>query len=228
MTSLILIALAVVLYVVISIWALRCMLGRAGATVTVRSAIGAYFLLILAGVVAAVALGWLGAAVGGWLGIAVNQLVFAAVAAAILVRRYQVSVRNGIVVAIAYAALTAGLGYGSAPLLRTYVFEPYTVTGTGMAPAYQEGDYVIIDKLSKAYVVGDVVVAEVPDMMPLILRVVGVPGSEAARNGEPVVLGSDQYLLMTDHPTEPQSYVVSRDAILGKAAFSVPIDASAP
>ncbi len=65
---------------------------------------------------------------------------------------------------------------GVIAVVRIYVFQPFAVVGSSMAPTFHEDDFVIVDKISEIKR-GDVVVF-VPhgQKLPYIKRVVGLPG----------------------------------------------------
>jgi len=63
---------------------------------------------------------------------------------------------------------------------RIYVIEPFYAKGAAMNPTYQNGDYLIIDKISKSYERGDVIVFRYPrdPQQFFIKRIVGLPGEK--------------------------------------------------
>lgn len=65
---------------------------------------------------------------------------------------------------------------GIIAIVRIYVFQPFAVVGSSMAPTFHEDDFVIVDKISQLKR-GDVVVF-VPhgQKLPYIKRVIGLPG----------------------------------------------------
>ena len=70
--------------------------------------------------------------------------------------------------------------------VRTYIFEPYFVAGESMSPALNQDDYLIIDKYSKSYQSGDIVVIY-NDLQRgyLIKRVIGLPNDKVEiKNGK--------------------------------------------
>lgn len=83
--------------------------------------------------------------------------------------------------------------------IRAYVMQPFFVRGASMAPAFQDGEYLIIDELSydvglRPLQRGDVVVARYPldHTQYYIKRVVGLPGERVViANGTLRVFGPD-------------------------------------
>lgn len=64
--------------------------------------------------------------------------------------------------------------------VRFFVFNPYTVVGSSMEPMFEQGDFIIVDKITPR--VGDLkrgdVIVFVPEGkdIPFIKRIVGLPG----------------------------------------------------
>lgn len=67
--------------------------------------------------------------------------------------------------------------------IRTFIFSPIVVDGSSMMPTYEDGDRVIVNKISKQ-VSGierfDVIIFKAPIGENYIKRVVGVPGDQIA------------------------------------------------
>lgn len=64
--------------------------------------------------------------------------------------------------------------------LRLFVIQPFYVKGAAMEPTYQEGDYLLIQKIQHSFKRGDVVVFFYPpdnqEKRFLIKRIIGLPG----------------------------------------------------
>lgn len=63
--------------------------------------------------------------------------------------------------------------------IRTFLFQPFFVRGESMSPAFENGDYLIIDQLS--YRIrdperGEVIVFKHPPSQRYIKRIIGLPG----------------------------------------------------
>jgi signal peptidase I len=73
-------------------------------------------------------------------------------------------------------------------VLRLFVIDPFLVNGSSMEPTFEDGDYVIVDKLSyhlHAPGRGDVIVFDAPtnDGRYFIKRVIGLPGERIVVDG---------------------------------------------
>ena len=81
--------------------------------------------------------------------------------------------------------------------MRTFIFTPILVDGASMMPTYEDGDRVIVNKISKQ-ISGierfDVIVFEAPIGKDYIKRVIGLPGDYVAYE--------DDTLYINDEPLE--------------------------
>ncbi len=135
---------------------------------------------------------------------------------------------------VLFMMATAGIGALTDPLLEDHVYRMRMVhvRTLAMAPAVQRGDNLLVDtrrSTQKGLAVGDIVAVADQDN-PLQLRprrVAGlpgqvVPGGAAEGFPDPVVLGMDQYFLVTDDPGvagPPSVGPVALGRIKGKALF---------
>lgn len=92
--------------------------------------------------------------------------------------------------------------------IRTFLFQPFFVRGESMAPAFEDGDYLIIDEISYRFQGpqrGEVIVFRYPDdpSQRYIKRIVGLPGETLeikdgrvviSNQQEPYVLDESDYL----------------------------------
>ena len=70
--------------------------------------------------------------------------------------------------------------------IRAHIAEPFVVSGKSMSPTYNNGDYLLIDKLSNKFNRSDVVVAHNPKERNkfMIKRIIGLPNEKVEiRNG---------------------------------------------
>jgi signal peptidase I len=105
-------------------------------------------------------------------------------------------------------------------VIQTFVAQPYQVRQQSMETTFEQGDYVLVDKLTPRfdpYKRGDVVVFEPPegwavdgDRTPFIKRIIGVAGDTIQlRDGHVIVNGKqlqEPYLFVADgapQPTDP-------------------------
>lgn len=73
--------------------------------------------------------------------------------------------------------------------IRIFIAQPFVVSGNSMYPTFKNGEYLIVDELSKhvgEYRRGDVVILRYPNdpSKYFIKRVVGLPGETVSINGE--------------------------------------------
>ncbi len=91
-------------------------------------------------------------------------------------------------------------------LVRTFIFQPFVVSGASMEPNFSTQDYLVIDEVTyrlRGLERGDVIVFHYP-LQPstyFIKRVVGLPGETVTLNGPEVkiVSGGKEMLLGEDY-----------------------------
>ena len=93
----------------------------------------------------------------------------------------------------------AVVAIGAVYLIRTFLVQPFLVSGASMAPNFSNGDYLLIDELTyrlRNPVRGETVVFHYPkdESTYFIKRVIGVPGDHVRVSEGHVVLTS------ADHP----------------------------
>lgn len=109
--------------------------------------------------------------------------------------------------------------------IRLYIAEPFIVKGDSMSPIYNEGDYLVISKLTMTFQRGDIVVMKIPNTNNFVLkRIVGLPNEHVeVKNqqvfvngvgltdsyakgeiygGNPVKLGTNEYYMLGDNHTK--------------------------
>ncbi len=84
--------------------------------------------------------------------------------------------------------------------IHEFVLQPFITSGDSMAPAFQSGEYLVIDEISYNFhkpARGDVVVFRYPldPSIYFIKRIVGIPGD--VKDGE--VLGPSEYYMLGDN-----------------------------
>jgi len=85
-------------------------------------------------------------------------------------------------------------------LIRTYIVQPFIVSGSSMFPTFQNGQYLIVDEISyklHAPQRDDVIVFRYPDDTTkfFIKRIIGLPGETID------IKGNDVYITNPTHPT---------------------------
>jgi signal peptidase I len=78
-------------------------------------------------------------------------------------------------------------------VLRLFVIDPFLVNGSSMEPTFEDGDYVIVDKLSYSLrdpKRGEVIVFDAPtnDGRYFIKRIIGLPGERIVVDGTSVTI----------------------------------------
>lgn len=118
---------------------------------------------------------------------------------------------TGALVELATTAILAIVIY---LVVQTFVVQTYRVEMQSMVPSLQDGQHLLIDKLTPRfddYSRGDVVVFQPPgsrrDETPFIKRVIGVAGDRVEINGGGVVVNGvrlEEPYVATDGPTVPE------------------------
>ena len=83
-------------------------------------------------------------------------------------------------------------------VLRLFVIDPFLVHGSSMEPTFEDGNYVIVDKLTYKFkdpLRGDVVIFDAPteDGRYFIKRVIGLPGDRISVDGSRVKIFNEKY-----------------------------------
>lgn len=94
--------------------------------------------------------------------------------------------------------------------IRYFLFQPFFVKGQSMTPAFENGDYLIIDEVSYRFREpqrGEVVVFKYPEnpSQRYIKRIIGLPGETVEIKDEKVVIHKD-----------PKSWVLDEERYLPK------------
>ena len=85
--------------------------------------------------------------------------------------------------------------------LRTHIVEPFVVSGESMNPTYNNGDYLLIDKLSNKFDRSDIIIAHNPKEQKqfMIKRIIGLPNEKIEiRNGNVFINGeilNEEYII---------------------------------
>jgi len=89
---------------------------------------------------------------------------------------------------------------GAVFLIRTFLVQPFLVSGSSMVPSFSNGDYLLVDELSyyfRGAHRGEVVVFKYPkdetQSTYFIKRVIGVPGDRVVIKDGHVVIYNDKY-----------------------------------
>lgn len=99
-------------------------------------------------------------------------------------------------------------------VIRTYIAQPFIVSGASMEPTFHTGEYLIVDQLSYRLSDphrGDVIVFRYP-MMPskfFIKRIIGLPGETIKIENDIITIkrvGSDEFIKLNENYTEVDKY----------------------
>ena len=111
-------------------------------------------------------------------------------------------------------------------LIRSYIVQPFLVSGSSMVPNFSDGDYLLIDEVTyrfRAPERGEVVVFRYPknESVYFIKRIIGLPGEkvEVKNNKVTVFNNTNEDGLVLD-----ERYLPENLATLGNAEFTVPAD----
>ena len=91
-------------------------------------------------------------------------------------------------------------------LVRTFIAQPFLVSGSSMEPNFKDGDYLLVDELAYRFrepVRGEVVVFKYPGdhKTYYIKRIIGLPGERVVVNGDSVsVYGTDGKKIELNEP----------------------------
>lgn len=110
---------------------------------------------------------------------------------------------------------------------RTFIAQPFYMSGNSMEPTLQDGEYILFTRLNKDYMKGDIVVLRSPASNNLLIRKIsGVPGEKIQLpNDEIIELKNNKYFVTAENQNEDvqDSYdfgAVNSSSILGKYWFS--------
>jgi len=112
--------------------------------------------------------------------------------------------------------------------VRTFVAQPFIVSGSSMVPTFQNGQYLIVDELSYRFhppARGDVIVFKYPKDTTkyFIKRVIGLPGETVHIDGSKITIKNAQH---PDGFALDETYVKNKsenmiDATLGNSEYYV-------
>lgn len=121
------------------------------------------------------------------------------------------------IVAVAFAAVF---------LIRSYLVQPFLVSGSSMVPNFSDGDYLLVDELTyhfRAPERGEVVVFRYPkdESVYFIKRIIGLPGEKVVVNNNKVKIFDDSH---KDGFVLDEKYLIGTGPIYTSGEFQVPAD----
>lgn len=109
-------------------------------------------------------------------------------------------------------------------LIRSYLIQPFLVSGSSMVPNFSDGDYLLVDELTyhfRAPERGEVVVFRYPkdESVYFIKRIIGLPGEKIKINDNKITIFNDANKngLALD-----ENYIPRNSLTVGNAEFDVP------
>jgi len=157
--------------------------GKAGA-VWAASVIGALF--------AAVAAVLLGLPIAALVGVGLALAVHVATLIDLLRPRPACSASPATSRVVALVVLAFGLGEGFSTVVRGQLVEAFRIPGESMSPTLEPGDEILVSKLRRSPVRGDVVIFHTEDGEPYAKRVVAVAGDVVEMRGSAVWLNGQE------------------------------------
>ena len=128
----------------------------------------------------------------------------------------------------------ACVALGAVFLIRTFLIQPFLVSGASMVPSFSNGDYLLVDELSYFFRTperGEVIVFRYPkdESTYFIKRVIGLPGDQVGvRDGKVRIVNADhpEGMVLDEHYLPPQTPTAIRpggqtDFTLGAEQFLV-------
>jgi signal peptidase I len=86
--------------------------------------------------------------------------------------------------------------------IRIFLFQPFIVKGQSMEPAFENGDYLIVDELTYRFKNpqrGEIIVFKLPQGQRLIKRIIGLPGETVEiKEGQIKIINSKGEFLLDE------------------------------
>ena len=146
----------------------------------------------------------------------VNLIVFHK----LLGKYYQTKLKKNIGIYVVSVIFTVILSFFIIVPVRSFVVEPFVVSGMAMEPTLENLEYTLIKKFDKNYERGDIVVFQDPQNSQeyLIKRIVGLPNEKIQIKNKKVYIynseNSDGFELKEEYlPKESETFSLSKDLI---------------
>lgn len=138
----------------------------------------------------------------------------------LLQKYYQTNLKKNISIYIVFTIFTVIIPLTIIIPVRTFFVEPFYVSDSAMAPAYEDGEYLLTDKFTKDYQRGDVVIFRSPDnpQENYIKRIIALPAEKVQIKEGAVYLydeqNSDGYKLSETYLNQDtQTFTLNEDII---------------
>jgi len=98
----------------------------------------------------------------------------------LLQKYYQTSLKKNIAIYVVFAILTIITSLAIIIPVHRFVIISFYAKGAGMEPAYKDGDYLLINRFSKDYQRGDVIIFRYPKNLKhfFLKRIIALPGEK--------------------------------------------------
>ncbi len=111
-------------------------------------------------------------------------------------------------------------------LIRSYLVQPFLVSGSSMVPNFSDGDYLLIDEFTyhfRAPERGEVVVFRYPkdESVYFIKRIIGLPGEKVVTKDNKITIFNDTH---KDGFAIDEKYLIGTTPVSGNGEFQVPSD----
>lgn len=116
------------------------------------------------------------------------------------------------------------VAFGAVFLIRSFLVQPFLVSGLSMVPNFSDGDYLLVDEVTYRFRQperGEVVVFRYPkeESVYFIKRIIGLPGERVQLKGGKVAIFNEEY---PDGLALDEKYLPGGATTAGDGEFQVP------
>lgn len=116
------------------------------------------------------------------------------------------------------------VAFGAVFLIRSFLVQPFLVSGSSMVPNFSDGDYLLVDEVTYRFRQperGEVVVFRYPreESVYFIKRIIGLPGERVQLKGGRVTVFNKEH---SDGLTLDERYLPGGTTTAGDGEFQVP------
>ncbi len=111
-------------------------------------------------------------------------------------------------------------------LIRSYLVQPFLVSGSSMVPNFYDGDYLLVDELTyrfRAPQRGDIIVFRYPkdESVYFIKRIIGLPGEKVVTKDNKITIFNDSH---KEGFALDEKYLIGTVPVSSNAEFQVSAD----